>query len=49
MLARPHPDGKDNALVTVKPLLDRVGDFAAFLAEAGEPTAVQALRPTERT
>ena len=32
-----HLAGKDDGLVTVRPLLDRVGDFAAFLGGAGDP------------
>ena len=47
--ARAHLAGRDDALVTVQPLLDRFGDFAAFLAEADDPTAATALRAAETT
>ena len=46
--ARAHLAGRDDVLVTVKPLADRIGDFAAFLAEA-EPAAAQSLRAAETT
>jgi len=47
--ARAHLAGRDDALVTVKPLLDRIGDFAGFLAEADDPAATHALRAAETT
>lgn len=43
--ARAHVAGENDALVAVGPLLDRIGDFAAFLAEAEEPETAQRLRP----
>jgi putative transposase len=43
-----HLAGKDDALVTVAPALDRVGDFRAFLAEDfDEATDYAALRKAE--
>ena len=45
--ARAHLRGADDALVTVGPLLDRVGDFAAFLAEDEDAAATRALRTAE--
>lgn len=45
--ARAHLAGRDDPLVTVKPLLDRIEDVAAFLAEVEEPSAAQALRAAE--
>jgi len=43
-----HLAGKDDAVVRVKPALDRVGDFAAFLAEdIDEDAAWLALRRAE--
>lgn len=48
--ARAHLAGEDDAVVTVKPVLDRIGDFAAFLAEPfDEDTAYAALRRAEST
>jgi len=46
--ARAHLDGRDDAVVTVAPVLDRVGDFARFLAEPfDEDGAYAALRRAE--
>jgi putative transposase len=47
--ARAHLAGADDGLVTVKPLLDRAGDFADFLAEGEDPAASSALRAAETT
>ena len=47
--ARAHLAGADDGLVTVGPLLDRIGDYAAFLAEGEEPGALHALRAAETT
>ena len=47
--ARAHLGAQDDSLVRTRPLLDRIGDFAAFLAEAEEPTASAALRSAETT
>jgi putative transposase len=47
--ARAHVAGRDDALVAVGPLLGRIDDFAAFLAEAEEPETVQRLRGSETT
>lgn len=44
-----HLAGRDDGLVTVRPLLDRVGDFAAFLDETGDEDAVAALRKSYAT
>ena len=46
--AAAHLAGKDDHVVKVKPALDRVGDFAAFLAEeVDEDAAYAALRRAE--
>ncbi len=46
--ARAHLAGKDDKVVTVKPALDRVGDFAAFLDTPVDPDdAYAALRRAE--
>jgi len=47
--ARAHLAGRDDQLVTVAPLLDRVGDFAAFLGEPEDQQATRALRIAETT
>jgi putative transposase len=45
---RAHLTGMDDALVQVAPVLDRYGDFAAFLAEpADDAAAWRALRRSE--
>ena len=45
-----HLAGKDNALVTVAPVLDRYGDFATFLAqEESSAEAFTRLRQSETT
>ena len=46
--AAAHLAGKDDHVVKVKPALDRVGDFAAFLAEeVDEDAGYAALRRAE--
>jgi putative transposase len=47
--ARAHLAGQDDGLVRTRPLLDRIGDFAAFLDEAEAPAACTALRAAETT
>jgi putative transposase len=47
--ARAHLAGQDDGLVAVRPLLDLIGDFAAFLARDGDPSAAKALRAAETT
>ena len=47
--ARAHLAGEDDALVEVAPLLDRYGDFAAFLGSAEDQQATRALRLAETT
>jgi putative transposase len=47
--ARAHLAGKDDGLVTVAPLLERIGDFEAFLAQGEDPSASAALRAAEST
>ena len=45
-----HLAGRDDGLVTVNPVLERYGDFAAFLDQgAAEPEAFKRLRQGERT
>ena len=47
--ARAHLAGADDGLVAVAPLLDRIGDFAAFLAGGEDAAASHALRTAETT
>lgn len=47
--ARAHFAGTDDELVEVAPLLERVGDFAAFVASAEDQQATRALRMAETT
>ena len=47
--ARAHLAGRDDGLAMVNPLLDRIGDFAAFLAGAEDAGARAALRAAEST
>lgn len=47
--ARAHLAGQDDQLVKVQPLLDRIDNFAAFLAEADDNTTANALRAAETT
>ena len=47
--ARAHLGGKDDALVTVAPLLERVGDWKTFLADGLDDAALGAIRGRERT
>jgi putative transposase len=42
--ARAHLSGRDDGLVSVAPVLERVGDFAAYLDEAEDAKAIAALR-----
>jgi putative transposase len=37
--ARAHLTGKDDCLVAARPLLERIGDFASFLATDEDPSA----------
>lgn len=46
---RAHLAGEDDGLVEVAPLLDRYGDFAAFLQGEEDPGATRALRLGETT
>ena len=45
--ARAHLAGEDDGLVEVAPLLERVGDFAAFLGTQEDQQATRALRMAE--
>ena len=47
--ARAHLAGRDDALVRVKPLLDRLDDWAAFLGEGLAEEEREAIRKSERT
>ena len=47
--AQAHLAGRDDGLVKVAPLLERIGDFAAFLAEGEDSMASQGLRDAETT
>ena len=46
---RAHLAGEDDELVEVAPLLDRLGDFGAFLGAAEDQQATRALRLAETT
>ena len=46
---RAHLDGKDDGLVTVGPVLERMKDFAALLAEPANDSGFAALRAAEQT
>lgn len=47
--ARAHLAGEDDGLVMVGLLMDRIGDFAAFLSEDEAPASSAALRTAETT
>lgn len=47
--ARAHLAGRDDGVVTVRPLLDAVGDWRAFLGEEPEAALLERLRRHERT
>ena len=47
--AAAHLAGEDDGLVEVAPLLDRYGDFAAFLGSAEDQQATRRLRAAETT
>lgn len=44
-----HLAGRDDGMVTVAPVLERVGDFAAHLAAAEDAPAVTAIRRSRTT
>ncbi len=46
---RAHLEGKDDGLVTVRPVLDQVQDFAALIAEHANENGFAALRAAEHT
>ena len=46
---RAHLDDKDDGLVTVKPVLDRVRDFAKLIADQNNDDSFAALRAAEQT
>jgi REP-associated tyrosine transposase len=47
--ARAHLNGRDDGLVVAAPLLDRVGDWKAFLAAGLDASAAEAIRASQRT
>ena len=47
--SRAHLAGEDDELVSVAPLLERIGDFAAFLGGPEDQQATRALRMAETT
>ena len=47
--ARAHLAGRDDGLVTVRPLLDRIGDWRAFLRGGLSEAEHEAIRAGERT
>ncbi len=46
---RAHLDGLDNGLVTVRPVLERVKDFAALIAKPADDNDFAVLRAAEQT
>ena len=44
LVAPAHLQGKDDAIVTVRPLLERIPNFADFLAGAEDHAAIMAIR-----
>jgi putative transposase len=46
---RAHLEGKDDGLVAVRPVLDRVEDFAARIAQGADESSFAALRAAEQT
>jgi putative transposase len=46
---RAHLEGKDDGLVTTGPVLDRVKDFAALIADRANEAGFAALRAAEQT
>ena len=47
--ARAHLAGEDDGVVRVAPVLDRVGDFRAFIGDDEDAAALKALRQSETT
>jgi REP-associated tyrosine transposase len=47
--ARAHLNGRDDGIVRVRPLLDRVGSWEALLGESLSATALAEIRAVERT
>jgi putative transposase len=47
--ARAHLTGKDDGIVTVAPVLERTGDYAAYLDEAEDAQRLAALRRSRST
>ncbi|MEJ2274444.1 MAG: transposase [Woeseiaceae bacterium] len=47
--ARAHLDREDDALVSVEPMLARVGDWPAYLAETTDRKTIDAIRQHTRT
>jgi putative transposase len=47
--ARAHLAGRDDGVASVAPLLDRIGDFAAFLRADEDEAAVMAIRRSRTT
>lgn len=47
--ARAHLQGEDDGLVRVKPMLDRIDNWSAYLANINDPSAVDSIRRHTRT
>jgi putative transposase len=47
--AKAHLRGRDDGLVTVKPMLKRVGNWAAFLRDSLDEETLESIRSGERT
>ena len=47
--ARAHLAGRDDGIVTVAPVRERTGEFAAYLDEAEEADRVSAIRRSRST
>lgn len=44
-----HLSGRDDDIASVRPLLDRIGDFEAFLGESEDTDAIEAVRRSYTT
>ncbi len=47
--AQAHINGKDDELVKVQPMLDRIGDWSAYLADANRPESDQLIAQHSQT
>jgi len=47
--ARAHIKGEDDALVRVKPMLDRIDNWSVYLSDTSNSNEVELIRPHTRT